>query len=170
MELVFARELADAIEANQVRVLSGGTHAFDGSVTCDISLAMVGRANYEKLAIQVTPEILDEADLIITAEARHVHSVRTLAPRKAAVTFTARQAARLAPLAKADSLAGLVAEFDAHRGHPAAAAPESILPHDPDDIPDPHIVGFSVHRMSADYILETTTSISMAVRQVLSAG
>lgn len=169
LEVVFRRELIDAVEAGQVVVSSGGTHAFGGALSCDISLAMVGETKRERTAQLVTKELLEHADLIITAETRHIENVLTLAPDKGGVVFTARQAARVAPnVEAADDLRDFVRKLDELRNDlPSSPSEPRALPHDPDDIPDPHVVGYNVHRMSADYILKSVNAISEPMNRII---
>ena len=168
LEVVFARELAQAVAVGEITVDSGGTHAFEGALSCDISLAMVGETGRVRTARQVNAEMLNNADLIITAEGRHVDSVLELAPEMRGVIFTARQAALVAgQIERADDLADFVAQLNELRDQLPPPAQSSSLPHDPYDIPDPHVVGYNIHRMSADYILESVAAISAPINRII---
>ncbi|MBP7973042.1 MAG: hypothetical protein KAZ48_09595 [Candidatus Nanopelagicales bacterium] len=65
-------------------------------------------------------------------------------------------------------LVWLVSEMDAARGLPPLPL-QMPEPHHVDDIPDPHILGYNLHRMSADLILDAMATFNRAVDRVLSA-
>ncbi|MGV1037825.1 MAG: hypothetical protein ACOYD0_12495 [Candidatus Nanopelagicales bacterium] len=65
-------------------------------------------------------------------------------------------------------LTWLITEMDAARGL-APMPPEMPDPHHGDDIPDPHVLGYNLHRMSADLILGAMAIFNQALSRVLSA-
>ena len=67
------------------------------------------------------------------------------------------------PLAR---LRWLVVQMDAARG--LAPAPTATkLPYGVEDIPDPHVLGFNLHEMSADMIKDAVAELSIAACTVL---
>jgi len=203
LELALTRQLekSELMADGLVHIHSAGTHATAGAPSCGISLAMIGEQDRDETAHQLSGANIASADLIITAERRHISNIVAVHSGARAKSFTARQAGRLAawvttagplefgrrkaagelieadirnPISQAeplpadplDRLRWLVAEMDAARGMTPIPAHENLLPHDPDDIPDPHVVGFNVHRMSADLIVASTALFSEAVLEV----
>lgn len=73
------------------------------------------------------------------------------------------------PVLPADRLRWLVTEMDAARGMPGIDPVAAAMPFGPDDIPDPHVVGFGVHRLSADLITAAGTELAAAAGLVLAA-
>jgi protein-tyrosine-phosphatase len=192
-----------AVPDGAIHVSSVGTHAIAGAPRCGISLAMVGVDDDQGVSTPISGEAIEGADLIVTAERRHLEAVLTLNHRLRDRSFTVRQAGRLSgwvissgalatgvakargvgieanreqpatfapalPMEPGARLRWLVSEMNAARGMAPVPASYSGLPHEPDDIPDPHVVGFNVHRMSADFILEATASLAAAATTVLS--
>lgn len=95
--------------------------------------------------------------------------------RKAAGDFVRadrEQPATLAeplPVEPIARLRWLVVEMDAARGLAPIDEVAARMPFGHDDIPDPHVLGFNLHRMSADFILDSVGSFAAVVDQVLSA-
>lgn len=71
------------------------------------------------------------------------------------------------PLAR---LRWLVAEMDAARGLAPIDEVAARMPFGHDDIPDPHVLGFNIHRMSADFISDSMGSFVTVVQEVLTAA
>ncbi len=72
------------------------------------------------------------------------------------------------PTAPLDRLRWLVTEMDGARGLVSAPAATN-LPYGVEDIPDPHVLGFNLHEMSAEMILTAVAELSEAANAVLSA-
>ncbi len=62
----------------------------------------------------------------------------------------------------------LVAEMDASRGIAPTPTQSELLAYQPDDIPDPHVVGYNVHRVSAELVLAASSALAEATASVLS--
>lgn len=62
----------------------------------------------------------------------------------------------------------LVAQMDGGRGL-APSPPTGNLPYGVEDIPDPHVLGFNLHEMSAEMIIAAVAEVSAAASVVLSA-
>lgn len=80
---------------------------------------------------QYTPEIVERADLVLTAERRHRDRVLTDVPSALRRTFTMREFARLAPHVHAGTPADVVAEAGLVRAMFGRVPPRF------DDVPDP---------------------------------
>jgi protein-tyrosine phosphatase len=191
------------LPAGSVVVGSAGTHATPGAPSCDIAQAHVGRSSRDQTALQLTGEMLAEADLVITAERKHADAVASVGMEFSRRCFPARAAARLAtwvvdsgslevairktsgevierdfahpeslsdplPLDPAARLRWLVAQMDGGRGL-APSPPAGNLPYGVEDIPDPHVLGFNLHEMSAEMIIAAVAEFSAAANAVLSA-
>ncbi|MFZ2382770.1 MAG: hypothetical protein WAV88_03470 [Candidatus Nanopelagicales bacterium] len=72
------------------------------------------------------------------------------------------------PAGAGQRVAWLVGRLDAAR-EVAPMPPQLPEPHHGDDIPDPHVLGYNLHRMSADLILESIAVFNEALDRVLSA-
>jgi len=72
------------------------------------------------------------------------------------------------PAEPGERLRWLFAEMDAARGLAPMPAPMPE-PYHGDDIPDPHVLGYNLHRMSADMILDSMVIFNQAIDRVLSA-
>lgn len=138
----------------------------------------------------VTTEMLTQADLVVALDRSHRAELARLEAAARTRTFTLRQAARLsqvvagytahgqvppgAPPVPADPEARLrwwVAELDAARGT-AMATPEPEtrqvpLSWHPDDVPDPHVLGYQIHGESSNLIEEGILSLSSGIVQAL---
>ena len=170
------------VTAADVDVTSAGVNAVDGRPPCDLSLALSGEFAARTVhqvppgvlsshrSRRLTVEHLTAADVVLTADRGHRAAVARLLPSARTRTFTLTEAARLA--ADLDAVLGsgrlpdgappppddgdgrrrwLVAELDAARGlrprpeHPAAWW-------HPDDVPDPHAVGYETHGVAVERI------------------
>lgn len=72
------------------------------------------------------------------------------------------------PVGDVERLRWLVAQCDGFRGLAPLPAPTK-LPYGVDDIPDPHVLGFNLHEMSAEMITNAVTELASAASQVLAA-
>lgn len=139
---------------------------------------------------RVTAEMLAQADLIVALDRSHRAELARLDAASRTRTFTLRQAARLsevvagytahgqvppgAPPVPEDQEARLrwwVAELDAARGT-AAPVPEpesrSVpLTWHPDDVPDPHVLGYQIHGATSNLIEEEILSLSSGIIQAI---
>ncbi|MFZ1363251.1 MAG: hypothetical protein WAS05_10050 [Candidatus Nanopelagicales bacterium] len=79
-----------------VVVTSAGTHAVDGSPACPHTLAALGLDLPGHASRPLTTEILNEADLVVTAAESHVSEAILLAPTVRQRIFSLPQAARYA--------------------------------------------------------------------------
>lgn len=178
-----ATSSCEALPLGSVVVASAGTHAVPGATSCDISLAHVGRASREQRSRQLTGISLAEADLVIVAERKHAHAVTDVSSDFASRCFTAREAARLSswvasemtpaaelsalPARPADRLRWLVDQMDVARATAPQPTPTN-LPYGVEDIPDPHVLGFNLHEMSAQMIIAAVDEMVAAAAKVLS--
>ncbi len=72
------------------------------------------------------------------------------------------------PVGDLARLRWLVAEMDGSRGL-APTPPAGNLPYGVEDIPDPHVLGFNLHEMSAEMILAAVAEVCAAAATVLAA-
>jgi protein-tyrosine phosphatase len=118
-----------------VRVSSAGTHALIGHPIDFSSASALGQLGVDPSrhrARQYEPWMVDEADLVLTAERTHRDLVMTGLPRAFRRTFTMKEFARLAPRTSAGRPAEVIAEVARIRGI------DGLLPADSDDMPDPY--------------------------------
>ena len=96
-ERLLARNLAQA--GLEIAVSSAGTHALVGGV---VPTEVSSYANFQQSSVdghqprQLTEEMIEQSDLILTAERAHRSEVVSLVPRASTKTFTIKQFARLA--------------------------------------------------------------------------
>lgn len=90
-----AAELLRDADLPGVQVRSAGTVAAEGSPGCPRAPALAGRDDQHR-SQRLTPELVDWADLILTAAREHRAVVLDLDRRARDRTFTIRQAGRLA--------------------------------------------------------------------------
>lgn len=138
----------------------------------------------------VDAEMLSDAGLILALDRSHRAELARVDPASRARTFTLRQAAGLsdvvsgytaagqmppgAPAVPEDPAARLtwwVAELDAARGTapvtPDAEPHETPLSWHPDDVPDPHVLGYQIHPAAIELIEEGILRISSGIIQAL---
>lgn len=177
-----------------VDVSSAGVAALEGAAACVVSTNLVRglhaatdrpRAGAPAQGARlVTAQLLLDADLVLALDRWHRAALAQLAPATRSRTFTLRQAARLAaqlrqqleagqlplgappvPSDPQSRLAWLVTELDAARSSsPSGAAGADWHP---DDVPDPHVVGFSVHPQALELIAQSVQEVAAAMRPVL---
>jgi protein-tyrosine phosphatase len=127
-----------------VEVSSAGTHAVVGAPMhpdSAVALRWLGGDPDGFVARQLTEEITDCADLILTAARPHREIVAELCPAAVARTFTLREFAGLAATVPAGDIAGIEDVAARARALTAAAAPlrgrlAAWPPHEL-DVPDP---------------------------------
>ncbi|HEY0870243.1 MAG TPA: hypothetical protein VGD55_07575 [Acidothermaceae bacterium] len=150
-------------------VASAGTqaalgHQIPGSLTS--RLLTVGADDSPFVPRQVTPEMLDAAELVIALTRAHRAAVVELHPRAVHYTFTLRELARLATSlppgdrAPIEPLARLRVFVTA-----AAGARGASRPGDPteDDVPDPYGGNDARYGKAFDSLHEATSSILTAL-------
>jgi protein-tyrosine phosphatase len=165
-----------------VRVSSAGTRALVGQPmspeAASLSLDYGGAPSAHR-ARQLTPQLVEEADLILTATRDQRGEVVSLAPATSRHTFTLRQFARIAT--SPDIHAAISASMDgADDGSPrstllsyvgAIAASRGYAPPPAraadDDIQDPYRQSKQVHRRVARSIDEAVTAIVTGMTSAL---
>ncbi len=80
----------------EITVASAGTSALVDSPGCELSLAYAGTAQADHRSRALTPQILGEVDLVLTAAWAHSSVTVAMAPRLRDKVFPIRLAARLA--------------------------------------------------------------------------
>ena len=144
-ELITRHELDRALGAGaqRIRVHSAGTHGLVGHPldrTAAEAMAALEVPDHGFAARVMVPDLVAQADLILTATRQHRSAAVSLVPRAAARTFTIREFARLcsqvdpAALPDADAVErfrALVPAAAGHRGHVHVPAYE-------DDVDDPY--------------------------------
>ena len=181
-QLLRARLRDDGVPPGDVVVTSAGVHAIEGARRCVRSHDLLTRyvpdvddSAWSAGSTRLTPDLLRDADLVLTASREVRAAVVRVLPAAQARTFTLRQAARIAstivdeglptvvPLPAATDvrarLRWLVTELDAAR-----------LPvEDPldDDVPDPHVVGDAAHEPAMSLMADAVSTIADAVAVVL---
>lgn len=139
----------------------------------------------------LTAEDLVAADLVLGLERSHRSAIARLHPAGRPRTFTLRQAAAAAerisgslaagalpegappvPSDPADRFRWWVAELDAARALLPGGRQHSVgaLAFDEHDIPDPHVVGYQFHPMTAEAIGSAVELLLDSVRLLLPAG
>ncbi|HEY8588304.1 MAG TPA: low molecular weight phosphatase family protein [Naasia sp.] len=113
----------------------------------------------------ISPDLVRDAGLVLTASREHRADVVALHPRAARYTFTLRQFARLVDAAAQglpERIAGpeFVAAAAAQRGYSPPHLPED------DDIPDPYRRPQGEHERAARLISEAVERIAPAMRKV----
>jgi protein-tyrosine phosphatase len=87
--------LAEDAACAGIEVRSAGTLAIAGAPGCTLAPALAGRAEDHR-STPLTADLVDWADLILTAARDHRSAVVTMVPAARTRTFTVRQAARIA--------------------------------------------------------------------------
>lgn len=139
----------------------------------------------------VTTAMTQEADLILALDRSHRAALARIDPAARARTFTLRQAAGLSqvvagyseaghvppgapplPDPREDRLRWWVGELDAARGLTAVGASDepSGLQWHPEDVPDPHVVGYQVHAPAIELAEDAIMLISSGVGRVVATG
>jgi protein-tyrosine phosphatase len=165
-ERLARRALDDAfgpVAAASVAVSSAGTRAYPGSPMHRGSAEVLAECGVDSAGFvsrTVTAEILDEADLVLTAAREQRAACVTLAPGTVRRTFTLRQFARLAvavPTAPQgtvpERLRGLVDGINAVR-HTVPA-----VPGDSDDLPDPVNQPIEAFRVCAEDVWRSLSTV-----------
>ena len=157
--------LRDRLPTEGVVVHSAGTIARPGMPMTDEAAALSrfygGEPDHHEAA-RLTKALVEEADLVLTAERSHRADVVRLHPRASRVTFTLTQFARMvdsidpADLAKIRTPDELVAAAAARRGYVQASSPEA------DDIADPYRRAQSVYDAAGVSIDAAVTTIAAA--------
>lgn len=173
------RLLAHHLGEEGIRIHSGGTHAHDGE---DMQppmrqrLSDYGAEVEDFVAEQLTPQMVRESDLILTATRAHVEDILADVPEAAERTFTVRELGRLLEavgrdqargrLAEAvgegaslpDRLAALVPLLDEQRAGAASAGEE-------DDVVDPYMLPDDVYDESFRQLSEPIELLAEVLRQ-----
>ncbi|MGH1550687.1 hypothetical protein ACRAWB_16490 [Leifsonia poae] len=112
---------------SSLQVLSAGTTAVEGAPICPTSMHQLRARHGEPLVAdasrrgRLTVDLLDEADLVLTADRHQRSFIAQLSPAARSRTFTLREAAYLAsawpaPAAEAAELTDLVQALNGLRG------------------------------------------------------
>jgi protein-tyrosine phosphatase len=154
MERLLVSRLDERLGARQrrrqIEVASAGTRALTGlPMTAEAAseLLRCGGDPEGFVARQLMADMVNDADLVITATRAHRAEVVTLSPRATRYTFTALELARLLRDLEPSALSGDAATRALSLA-PAAASRRGFIPPVPrgaDDLPDPY------GRPSADY-------------------
>jgi protein-tyrosine phosphatase len=140
---------------------------------------------------QLRQEDLQAAGLVLTLDRSHRSEVARLHPAGRPRTFTLRQAAAAAqligqalearrlpagapaiPSDPADRFGWWVEELDAARPFLGRGEQETWqkISFDPDDVPDPHVVGYGYHPQAADAIVQAVDGIVASLRLLMESG
>jgi len=158
-------------DATAFVVESAGTIADDGAAMDGAAAAQsvrLGGTPSEHRSRYLTAAIVDDADLVLTAERSHRAAVVSLAPRATKRTFTVREFARVLTGLEPDDLAdistpqALVAWVARLRG----TVPPPASPAD-DDIDDPYRRSEATHERVADELDASVAVIANALRASL---
>ena len=143
---------AHVLPGDRFRVHSAGTYGLDGygiEPGAARELTTRGIDSDAFRARRITEEMVQRADLILTATREHRSAVVTLEPRALARTFTMREFARLLDAVEpAADPREVVARAAAVRGRRAPARPED------DDVADPYGRGAAAYERAAVEIAE----------------
>lgn len=163
--------------AHSVTISSAGTRAMlDGKAPAEIlALGVENDAPVDDhVPQQLTDELIESSDLILTAERVHRSDVVSRVPRASAKTFTLKQFARLAQehetfTARGElatptvvTLSDLVAEIADFR---SLASP--LLSADEDDIADPYLLTQQDYGLAGEEIKEATRTIGSIMNTYL---
>ncbi len=134
-------------------MLEGGAPATSGAVK---ALQRVGIDLDDHVSRQIDGYMVDDADLVITMERRHLGVVRELSHGSARRSFTLKELARIAPgIGPQPDFRSWVAAADASRPNPAAleVAPD-------DDVADPMGRSRRAYRRTAADLAEMITTVT----------
>lgn len=154
-----------------VRLLSAGTIAQDGTAMTPEAAEVSRRYGGDPsghAAVAVTPQLVDDADLILTAAREHRAEVVSLVPRASRRTFTVREFARLLGAIDADELSAianaedLVVAAAARRGFTPPLA--DVLD---DDIEDPYLQSSEVYDRVGAQLDAAVTTIAAALGPIV---
>lgn len=76
----------------QVEIVSAGTDAREGASSCPTIMGLVGAEGWSGTATPLTVELVESADLILTATSEHADAVVALSPAARTRVFPYRQA------------------------------------------------------------------------------
>ncbi|MEW1954952.1 low molecular weight phosphatase family protein [Terrabacter sp. NPDC080008] len=166
------RRLRQLLDGADVQVESAGTGALVGSAIEPGSVDALGAVGADATGFasrQLTPALLDSADLVIAATQRHRADAVALHPRALRRTFTLGE---LADLVHGADLVEAAAETDTAPDAPWAAVVADIArgrrglhparPADESDIPDPY-------RQGAEAYAAMSTAIEAEIHTVATA-
>ncbi|KFF58428.1 hypothetical protein JF66_18650 [Cryobacterium sp. MLB-32] len=159
--LLRARFAAAGVAA---RVKSAGTRAMVGhDMTAEAAALALeyGAADMPHAAQQLTPELIAEADLVVTATREHRSAVVSMYPKSTRYAFTLKQLARLMAAVEARPAVGAGDFIEAI----AASRGMTPPPADPleDDIEDPYRQSSAVYARTAAAIDAAVTTISTGI-------
>jgi protein-tyrosine phosphatase len=161
---------SESMAASGFVVESAGTIADDGAVMDETAAAQSLRLGGDPSSHRsryLTAEIVEGADLVLTAERSHRAAVVSLAPRASRRTFTIKQFARVldglepGDLANVRSPQDLVDRVARLRG----VVPPPADPAD-DDVDDPYRRSEATHERVADEIDAALATVADALRAV----
>ena len=151
------RLLAERVRGSGIEVASAGVAAMVGaemSPEAAVLLQEYGGTADGFVARQLTPSMLREADLVLTATRELRSRVLAEAPGALRRTFTVLELAALLDLVDPAPPAGLIAE---------AAAARSLLGPVELDVPDPYGRGDEAHALAASLMAEAVERIATAL-------
>lgn len=158
-------------DAPAFEVVSAGTIADDGAPMDGAAAEQSRRLGGDPAPHRsryLTPQIVESADLVLTAERSHRAAVVSLAPRATKRAFTIKQFARVldglepSDLAGVASTAELVERVARLRGTVSPLADPAD-----DDVDDPYRRSTATHERVADEIDRAVASVADALRAVV---
>ena len=166
--LLLARLDAAGIDRGQVSVGSAGTRAVVGHAMTEqaaAELAGVGGDPQGHLARQLTPELVRDADLVVTATLAHRREVVTLYPEALRRSFTLLELARLLDDADLSLLDGPPAERVRGFGAVVARRRRSPVATEPnaDDVVDPFGQSLAVYSATTGQIAPAVEALVRAI-------
>lgn len=146
--------LASKLPEDRFDVASAGVGAVVGApmdATAAIHLAAYGVSGDGFVARQLTPAMVMESDLVLTATEELRSRILEDSPRAMRRTFTVLELARLADVAEGSTPAEAIA---------SAAAQRSGAGLDDYDVPDPHRRGEEAHELAARLMADAVERIA----------
>jgi protein-tyrosine phosphatase len=162
-----------AAAGDLVEVTSAGTYGLVGHPIEPDALVVLdelGVVPDEFAAREMAKDILDDADLVLTATREHRGAAVSMQPRGSRQTFTIREFARLVAAVDIAGLSGDDAVSRARTLVDAAAAQRGyVRPESPtdDDVADPYRRPVDAFRLAATQIDEATAVIAERLAQAL---
>ena len=145
--------LRAGLDDDRFEVGSAGVRGWDGQPMDDMAAEQLVRLGHSGGTFRSRPidsDLVDAADLVLTATRDHRSAVLALNPRALRRSFTLVEFAALTGLVEGGGPADVVAEAARQRSH----APAEI------DIRDPYRRGPEAHRQAADQIASAVATIT----------
>lgn len=171
---------------SDVEIDSAGVAVLEPQPACGLVMSCIGEIEGgvvypQRKSQRLTTDLINGADLILTAERKQRSAIVTVSPLAVAKTFTLNEAAALLRAVRADtrdaqraalgSLNGLVAALGSHRGYarypdvqhsglqmlvPKLWRAEAVHPL---DIVDGHVRGGRAHIRTVDAVMESASQV-----------